>query len=83
MCIYYHRRASFLLEGLLPDHQDPVWEIGQEHLIFAVLFMIFIIVGSITVMNKLTGMLVQVVSTIADVEKEELSLAWVKMELER
>merc|ERR1740121_1607533 len=75
--------ATVMLEGLLPDHQGPVVEIGDESFVYGLLFMIFIVVGSITVMNMLTGMLVQVVQGIADVEKEELHLSWVKMELER
>lgn len=75
--------ATFLLDGLLPDSAEPVRSVGNEHIAYAVLFFLFIVIGSITVMNMLTGMLVQVVSSIADVEKEEMNLGWVKRELER
>lgn len=75
--------AIFLLEGLLPDFAGPVTEIGNESFFFGVLFMIFIIFGSITVMNMLTGMLVQVVSYIAETNVEEGKLVYVKQEIER
>merc|ERR1719512_505541 len=75
--------AYFLLEGLLPDFAPPVRLVGEGDFFLAILFCIYIIIGSITVMNMLTGMLVQVVSGIAEVEKEEMNLAWVKVEIER
>merc|ERR1712087_266944 len=59
------------------------FELGTVHIIYGVLFMMFVILGSVTVMNMLTGMLVQVVSGIADMEKEEMNLAWVKGQMER
>lgn len=70
--------ATFFLDGLLPDFAPPVRTINDDSTILAVLFMLFIVIGSITVMNMLTGMLVQVVSSIADVSQEELKLCWVK-----
>lgn len=73
----------FILDGLLPDFAGPIRDSGQYHIIYACLFFLFVVIGSITVMNMLTGMLVQVVQNIAEVEKEEMNLCWVKMELER
>merc|ERR1711920_594849 len=73
----------FLLDGLLPDFASPVRTTASEHWSFAALFVLFILIGSITVMNMLAGMLVQVVCTIADVNQEEVKLTWVKHEILR
>jgi len=75
--------SFLLLTGLLPDSAEPAYEMGRSHIIDALLFMIFIGLAMITVMNMLVGVLVEVVSVVSAVEKESMNMAYVKCELER
>merc|ERR1719469_1513316 len=52
---------SLLLPGMLPDSTDHVNAMAEEHFVFAFLFMAFIVVASITIMNMLVGVLCEVV----------------------
>merc|ERR1719330_1159753 len=73
--------AALLLPGMLPDSQSHVENMAKEHFMFAVLFMVFIVIASITIMNMLVGVLVEVVSVVAVMEKEQLNAQYVKAEL--
>lgn len=73
--------AYVLLAGMLPDNQAGVELMAQEGMGFAVLFMVFIILASITIMNMLVGVLVEVVGVVSKVEKEQLNSQYVKDEL--
>merc|ERR1719352_397070 len=54
---------------------------GAEHVLLGVFLLMFILLGSLTVMNMLVGVLVEVVSVVSAVEKEELKLTFVKTQL--
>jgi hypothetical protein len=71
---------SFLLiTSTVPDLLSIVQEdIGAEHLGFAVLYLIFILLSTFTVMNMLVGVLVEVVSMVSSVEKETMEATYVK-----
>lgn len=73
--------VSLLLRGTLPDMAEMATNIGTEHLALGVLFIIFILLGYLTVMNMLVGVLVEVVSCVSAVEKEEMSVHLVKSKL--
>merc|ERR1712203_1232125 len=47
----------------------------------AVVFVAFILLSSLTVMNMLIGVLVEVVSAVASVEKEQMEVSFVKNHL--
>lgn len=70
-----------LLDGTLPDLAVTTNEIWDESLFFALIYLVFILVVSITVMNMLVGVLVGVVNTVATVEKEQLMVSFVKQNL--
>merc|ERR1712137_774415 len=53
-------------------------DLGGEHLIFAFAFFIFLALTSITVMNMLIGVLVEEVSAISMVEKEQMDAHFVR-----
>merc|ERR1719203_1101118 len=73
---------TLLLPGILPDHADGLYSLGQESFVVASLYLVFIVVATITIMNMLVGVLVEVVSTVSAVEREELHTKYVKTELE-
>jgi len=73
--------STLLLPGMLPDNQEHVETMAAEHFIYAVMFMAFIVLASITIMNMLVGVLVEVVSVVATFEKEQLTANYVKLEL--
>lgn len=70
-----------LISGTMPDLQEHVMEIWSEGWVFAVIFLMFVLVCTITVMNMLVGVLVGVVNTVAAVEKEQLMVEFVKTNL--
>jgi len=70
--------SSLLLHGVLPDLHEFVNKVGDEHLAFSVLLLFFILLSSLTVMNMLVGVLVEVVSVVSSVEKEQMTVQFVK-----
>jgi len=72
---------TLLLKGALPDLADFVDEVSQQDTGLAILLMIFIFLVSLTVMNMLIGILVDVVSLVSKVENYELHVAFVKHKL--
>jgi len=72
---------TLLLRGTLPDLADFMTEVGQESIGLAIVLMIFILLVSLTVMNMLIGVLVDVVSVVSKVENYELQVAFVKQKL--
>jgi len=73
---------TLLLYATLPDLADIVEEAGDEHFFFALLMMVYILLATLTVMNMLIGVLVEVVSVVSAVEIEELSCVDVKLKLQ-
>eukprot|EP00747_Dinoflagellata_sp_TGD_P146684 gnl/TRDRNA2_/TRDRNA2_176717_c2_seq2.p1 gnl/TRDRNA2_/TRDRNA2_176717_c2~~gnl/TRDRNA2_/TRDRNA2_176717_c2_seq2.p1 ORF type:complete len:580 (+),score=103.78 gnl/TRDRNA2_/TRDRNA2_176717_c2_seq2:66-1742(+) len=67
--------VSLLLYGTFCDSLSTVtWEIGdpeQGGLVFACIFLIFVALSALMVMNMLIGVLCEVVSAVAATEKEE------------
>mmetsp|Transcript_55485 Transcript_55485/g.125038 ORF Transcript_55485/g.125038 Transcript_55485/m.125038 type:complete len:622 (-) Transcript_55485:203-2068(-) len=71
--------STLLLTGTVPDLVMLVErDLAGEHIIFAVLFFVFILLSSLTLMNLLVGVLVEVVSVVSLVEKENLDVRFVK-----
>jgi ribosomal protein L40E len=73
--------ASLLVYGVLPDLAPLIEDMHDDSYLFAVLVLLFILLASLTVMNMLVGVLVEVVSVVSAVEKEELSVMYVKDKL--
>mmetsp|Transcript_134737 Transcript_134737/g.245849 ORF Transcript_134737/g.245849 Transcript_134737/m.245849 type:complete len:364 (-) Transcript_134737:182-1273(-) len=72
---------TLLLEGTLPDLAEFVRAISDEHFMLGIISLLFILLGTLTVMNMLVGVLVEVVSVVSAVEKEELKVNFVKTKL--
>lgn len=73
---------SLLLDGVLPDQATIVRDNGDSHVALGFCLLIFILLSSLTVMNMLVGVLCEVVSVVSAVEKEQLTVNYVRQRLQ-
>eukprot|EP00927_Polykrikos_kofoidii_P034699 TRINITY_DN29386_c0_g1_i2.p1 TRINITY_DN29386_c0_g1~~TRINITY_DN29386_c0_g1_i2.p1 ORF type:complete len:911 (-),score=190.03 TRINITY_DN29386_c0_g1_i2:76-2808(-) len=78
-----HSMGSLLLEGVIPDMVEIVKDCSTQSWILGGLVLSFILLASLTVMNMLVGVLCEVVSVVSSVEKETLTVNYVKAQLMR
>jgi len=69
---------SLFLRGTLPDQSDFVYLLSDDNWVLGVLMLIFILVTALTGLNMLVGILVEVISVVAVVEREQLVAVLVK-----
>jgi len=55
--------------------------LGEEHLIFGAAYLGFVILAALMVMNMLTGVLCEVVSAVAAIEKDQMLINYVKVKM--
>jgi voltage-gated sodium channel len=72
---------TLLLDGIFADLASFVNDVGAESWVYAALLMIFILLTLLTVLNMLVGVLVEVVSVVSAVEKESMTVSFVKTKL--
>jgi len=72
---------TLLLKATFPDHFEIVDVVGSESPIYAVIILIFILISGLTVLNMLVGVLCEVVSVVSSVEKEQMTVMFVKTKL--
>jgi len=73
-----HSMYSLLIYGTFLDNLAQFCdEIGAESYVCLALVFVFILLASCTVLNMLIGVLCEVVSAVADTEKEEMNLLFV------
>mmetsp|Transcript_13133 Transcript_13133/g.41016 ORF Transcript_13133/g.41016 Transcript_13133/m.41016 type:complete len:272 (+) Transcript_13133:153-968(+) len=53
-------------------------ELGPENVVYGIVFMVFIVITSITLMNMMVGVLVDIVNLTALYEREQLDIRFVK-----
>lgn len=73
--------SSLLLDAVLPDQAAIVRDNGDSNILLGCIMLLFILLSSLTVMNMLVGILCEVVSVVSAVEKEELTVNYVKSKL--
>lgn len=79
-----HSAYTLLIYGALMDSIGaPLEALGAESYILATFYLIFVLLATITVMNMLIGVLCEVVTTVAAVERETLTVMFVKGRLEK
>ena len=61
-----------LVQCTMPDSEAFFQSIAQENAVMAALFLIFILAGSLIVLNMLVGILVEAVQTVATMEHEQI-----------
>merc|ERR1719265_1784251 len=70
---------TLLLCGTLLDNlSGTMEEISADSPVVAGLFLLFVLVGALTIMNMLIGVLCEVVSAVAAVEREEMAVNFVR-----
>jgi voltage-gated sodium channel len=72
---------SLLLHLVLPDEAALILEVGEDSWGLAALLLIFVLLSTLTILNMLVGVLVEVVSVVSEVEKEQMMVSFVKTEL--
>lgn len=73
---------TLLLRCILPDHAGFVAEVLAESWLLAIMLLVFVLMGDLTVMNMLVGVLVEVVMAVSQVEREQLEVGFVKKTLQ-
>merc|ERR1712232_1445811 len=73
--------STLLLRGTIPDMADLVEDVGDEHVLYGAVLLVFILLSSLTVLNMLVGVLCEVVSVVSAVEKEQMTVQFVKTKL--
>jgi hypothetical protein len=74
--------ASLLLDGVLPDNAEMIYNLAGDHWYLGVLQVTFVLISSLTILNMLIGVLCEVVSTVAACEREEMAADYVRSHLE-
>jgi len=75
---------TLLVTGtFLDDLNTVVASLGQDSFVYAGVFLVFVFMGALTVMNMLIGVLCDVVSGVARVENEEMTVGFVNRKLTR
>mmetsp|Transcript_10498 Transcript_10498/g.23886 ORF Transcript_10498/g.23886 Transcript_10498/m.23886 type:complete len:671 (+) Transcript_10498:164-2176(+) len=72
---------SLLLRGILPDNAEMVYNMQEQDWWLWPLIMFFILLASLTVMNMLVGVLVEVVGAVASTERESMLVGSVRAKM--
>jgi len=70
-----------LVQGTMPDLYESIIPIWHYNDFYAIVFLVFVLIVTLTIMNMLVGVLVGVVNTVTAVEKEQLMVHFVKSNL--
>jgi len=74
---------TLLVYGTFLDNVGKILtHLGDESYLFAGVFILFVLLAAMTLMNMLIGVLCEVVSVVAAVEKEEMMVSFVKGKLQ-
>jgi len=75
--------GSLLLNYILPDQSVSIRDNGDSNIGLGMLSLVYMLLAGLTVMNMLVGVLVEVVSVVSSVEKEQLTVTYVKARLDQ
>jgi len=74
--------STLLLRGALPDFAELVTGVGTEHWAFGLLLFVFILMASLTVLNMLVGVLVEVVANVSTMENDKVLSNFVRAKMQ-
>eukprot|EP00913_Durusdinium_trenchii_P032307 g30249.t1 len=77
---YIFSITNLILHSVMPDQEGFYREVVAEDWYFGVLYVVFIMVGSLIIMNMLVGVLVEAVQTVASCEHEQIQIDFAKRE---
>ncbi|CAJ1347844.1 unnamed protein product [Effrenium voratum] len=69
---------TLIMKCILTDQQPIVEAVAEESWIMAMMLLVFILFGSLTVMNMLLGVLVEAIKTVSTIEREQLEVDFAK-----
>ncbi|CAJ1387619.1 unnamed protein product [Effrenium voratum] len=72
---------SLILNCILADQEAFFQSVAKESWFMACMVLIFILFGSLTVMNMLLGVLVEAIKTVSTIEREQLEVDFAKKAL--
>lgn len=73
--------ASLLFRAVLPDVADLMYEFSAESYLYGFVMLMFVLAATLTVMNMLVGILVEVVANVSSVENEQLVVNMVRKKM--
>ena len=73
--------SSLILYCIFPDQEFFYTMVAQESWEMALLVVVFIFLGSLTVMNMLLGVLVEAIKTVSEIEREQMDVDFAKKAL--
>jgi len=78
-----HSIFTLLFHGCFGENlPDVVLATGQSHVVFAIVLTVFVLLASLTLLNMLVGVLVEVVQNVAQSEKDAMSAQFVTQQLQ-
>jgi len=72
---------TLLLNGVFPMHAEIVNDVSEAHWSLWLVMMIFLLLASLTLLNMLVGVMVDIITVIATTEKESLVVVHVANQL--
>lgn len=66
---------TLLLHGILPLHAEIVNDVGAAHWIFWPLMVLFVVLVSVTLLNMLVGVMVDIIQVIGSAQKEGMTVS--------
>lgn len=73
---------ALIMKGILPDQDQFFQEVSEQGgWLMGLLVLLFILFGSLTVMNMLLGVLVEAINTVSTIEREQLEVDFAKKAL--
>eukprot|EP00929_Paragymnodinium_shiwhaense_P106237 TRINITY_DN71475_c0_g3_i1.p1 TRINITY_DN71475_c0_g3~~TRINITY_DN71475_c0_g3_i1.p1 ORF type:complete len:1085 (-),score=296.00 TRINITY_DN71475_c0_g3_i1:406-3660(-) len=70
-----------LLQGIFSDQADFITKMLEAYWMYYIIALVYFVLGTLTVLNMLIGVICEVVSVVAQVENEELTVENVKFKL--
>jgi hypothetical protein len=73
---------TLLIAGCFPDLDQHIIDMGASSIFLALLFVMYILLATFMLLNMLMGILIDAVVIISNVEKEELTVNYVRQAME-
>eukprot|EP00421_Protoceratium_reticulatum_P030840 CAMPEP_0168465270 /NCGR_PEP_ID=MMETSP0228-20121227/56022_1 /TAXON_ID=133427 /ORGANISM="Protoceratium reticulatum, Strain CCCM 535 (=CCMP 1889)" /LENGTH=554 /DNA_ID=CAMNT_0008480827 /DNA_START=90 /DNA_END=1751 /DNA_ORIENTATION=+ len=73
---------TLMKDGILPDQGELLEELGRERWYVGVIFFIFVVIATLTIINMLIGILCEVIVRISASEKEKMDIEIVTAKLQ-
>jgi hypothetical protein len=76
-----HGMKTLLLAAALPEVRDIIEDVGEDNIVYGFMMTAFFFVATLTIMNMLVGVLVEIIGVVSAVERDAMKLKFVKEEI--